>query len=45
MEIKITTGSEEDAATICENWEKYTQDIYTDIVDILTKERSLKENS
>jgi predicted transcriptional regulator len=39
MEINVTVGTKIDARTVCENWKKYSQAIYSEIIDILTKKR------
>ena len=39
MEIKVTVGTRNDARTICNNWKNHTQDIYAEIINILTKQR------
>lgn len=39
MEINVTVGTRNDARTICTNWEKHTQNIYAEIISILTKQR------
>jgi len=39
MEINVTVGTRNDARTICNNWKNHTQDIYAEIIGILTKQR------
>lgn len=39
MEIMIATGTKSDARLICINWKKHTQQIYSEIIEILTKKR------
>ena len=39
MEINVTVGTRNDARTICSNWKNHTQDIYAEIINILTKQR------
>jgi predicted transcriptional regulator len=39
IDLKITVGTKNDARTICENWKKYSQAIYSEIIDSLTKKR------
>lgn len=39
IDLKITVGTKSDARTICENWKKHSQVIYTEIIDSLTKKR------
>lgn len=37
MELRLTVGSRKDARDICENWKKNSQNIYPEILEILTK--------
>lgn len=39
MEIKVTVGTKNDARMICDHWKKYSQAIYSEIIDSLTKKR------
>ncbi|NJD02703.1 MAG: DUF4364 family protein [Ruminiclostridium sp.] len=39
MEINVTVGTRNDARTICSNWKRHTQDIYAEIINVLTKQR------
>lgn len=39
MELHVTVGTKSDARTICENWKKHSQEIYSEIVSSLTKKR------
>ncbi len=39
MDLKITVGSRSDAIKICENWEKHSQSIYSEIIQSLIKQR------
>lgn len=39
MEIKVTTGTKKDSRLICSNWEKHSQEIYSEIIESLTKKR------
>ena len=39
MEINVTVGTRNDARSICNNWKKHTQDIYAEIINVLTKIR------
>lgn len=39
IDIKIAVGTKNDARTICENWKKYSQEIYAEIIESLTKKR------
>ncbi len=39
MKIEVAAGSRNDAKTICDNWKKYSQDIYAEIIEALTKKR------
>jgi len=39
IEIKIAAGSKEDARNICKNWTAYPQELYSEILDTLVKDR------
>ena len=39
MELNVTVGTRNDARTICDNWKKHSQDIYSEIINILTRQR------
>ncbi len=39
MEIKVTVGTRNDARAICGNWLKHSQDIYSEIINVLTRQR------
>jgi len=39
IEIKIAVGNKNDARNICEKWKNYTQTIYSEIIETLTKKR------
>lgn len=39
MEVKLAAGSREEARNICRNWTNSTQQIYSEILDALMKER------
>lgn len=39
MELKVTVGTKKDARLVCENWKKHSQEIYSEILDLLTKKR------
>ncbi len=39
MEVKITTGSKEDARNICRNWTTFPQELYSEILEALLKTR------
>lgn len=39
MEINVTVGTRNDARTICNNWKKHSQEIYAEIIGILTRQR------
>jgi len=41
IDIKITVGTKSDARLICENWKKYSQEIYSEILESLTRKRQL----
>ena len=38
LSVEVATGSKDDARLICKNWEENTGEIYTKIIDILTKQ-------
>jgi predicted transcriptional regulator len=40
LEVKITTGSREDARDICKNWTSSPQELYSEILNTLIKERN-----
>jgi len=39
MEINVTVGTKTDAKEICSNWKAHSQEIYSEIINILTKKR------
>ncbi len=39
IDLKITVGTKNDARLICENWKKNSQQIYSEIIESLTKNR------
>lgn len=39
IDLKITVGTKGDARAICDNWQKYSQVIYAEIIESLTKKR------
>ena len=39
IELDIMVGTKNDARNICENWKKYSSEIYPEIIEILTKKR------
>lgn len=39
IELKLTVGTKNDARLICNNWKDYSQEIYSDIINILLKKR------
>ena len=39
LELDVTVGAKSDARLVCENWKKYSQLIYAEIIDALTKKR------
>lgn len=39
LELKATVGTKNDALNICENWKKHSPEIYSEIIDSLTKKR------
>ena len=40
VELKLTVGTKNDAIRICDNWEKNSQLIYSEIIDSLMKSRN-----
>ena len=39
LDLKITVGTKNDARIICDNWKQNAQSIYSEIIEILTKNR------
>jgi hypothetical protein len=39
IELKLTVGTKNDARLICNNWKDYSQEIYSDIINVLLKKR------
>jgi len=39
IELHVTVGTKSDARNICENWKKHSQEIYSEIVNSLTRKR------
>lgn len=39
LQLDVTVGTKADARLVCENWKKYSQLIYAEIIDSLTKNR------
>lgn len=39
IDIQVTVGTRADAHAICENWKTHSQDIYPEILEILTRRR------
>ena len=39
LQLDVTVGTKSDARLVCENWKKYSQLIYAEIIDTLTKKR------
>jgi hypothetical protein len=39
LDLKATVGTKNDALNICENWKKHSPEIYSEIIDSLTKKR------
>ncbi len=39
IELKATVGTKKDALSVCENWKKYSSEIYAEIIGSLTKPR------
>ncbi len=40
VDLKLTVGTKNDARTICDNWRKNSQAIYSEIIDSVMKKRS-----
>ena len=40
MEVNVTVGTKSDVRTICENWKKHSQAIYSEIIESLIKKRN-----
>lgn len=40
LEVKVAAGSREEARNICRNWTNFPQQVYSEILDTLMKERS-----
>lgn len=45
IDLKITVGTKNDARRICRNWEKYSHEIYPEIINILIKDRDSNNSS
>lgn len=39
LDLKITVGTKNDARVICDNWKQHAQSIYSEIIEVLTKNR------
>lgn len=39
IELKVAVGNRNDARNICDNWKNYSQHIYSEIIESLTKKR------
>lgn len=39
IDLKVLVGTKNDARTMCENWKKHSQAIYSEIIDSLTRKR------
>lgn len=39
IDLKIMSGTKNDSITICDNWKKYSQEIYSEIIASLIKKR------
>jgi hypothetical protein len=39
IDLKVTVGTKSDARAVCDNWKKYSQAIYAEIIESLTKKR------
>jgi predicted transcriptional regulator len=39
IDLKLTVGTKNDARLICNNWKDYSQEIYSDIINVLLKKR------
>ncbi|NLC69114.1 MAG: DUF4364 family protein [Clostridiaceae bacterium] len=40
IELKIAVGTKDDARCICDNWKNYSQYIYSEIIESLTRKRN-----
>jgi predicted transcriptional regulator len=40
INLELAVGTKSDARLVCKNWEQYSQDIYAEIIELLTKDRS-----
>ncbi len=40
IDLKVTVGTKNDARRICENWKKHAQEIYSEIIESLIKDRT-----
>lgn len=39
IQLKVTVGTKTDARSICENWKKHSQEIYAELIEIITRNR------
>lgn len=39
MQLKVAAGTKKDAQNICTNWKKHCQEIFPEILDVITKNR------
>lgn len=39
IDIKLTVGTKNDAKNICNNWKDFSEEVYREIIDVLTKKR------
>lgn len=39
IDLKVTVGTKNDARLICNNWKEHSQEIYAEIIEILTRKR------
>jgi len=39
IDLSIAVGTKNDARAICDNWKRHTQEIYSEIIETLTKKR------
>ncbi len=40
IDLKIAVGTRNDARCICDNWKNYSQQIYSEIIESLTRKRN-----
>lgn len=42
IDLSVTVGTKNDARAICESWKNHSQEIYSEIIEILTRKRDKK---